>query len=149
MDKLGILAASATEPSMSLRRKSDLVNTYVPELGYLLHCSNLIGSALLSLSLHMTFMTYTLCTYLLHASRIVTVYTALAFRVFLRKSAESLRRNTSSVWKAKGFKRLRKRIEYELFTILVGPGGNTLCLVLFWPGWIVVGGSMFLVWTVR
>lgn len=45
-----------------------------------------------------------------------------------------------ALWDGKHGRRLRKKIEFEVFTLILG-GGNNLCLVLFWPGWCILGFS--------
>lgn len=55
----------------------------------------------------------------------------------------SIRLSRQAVWKVwdgKHGRRLRKKIEFEVFTLILG-GGNNLCLVLFWPGWCILGLS--------
>ncbi|KAI1748414.1 hypothetical protein F4782DRAFT_534388 [Xylaria castorea] len=41
------------------------------------------------------------------------------------------------LWDCTQGRQLRKKVEFEFFTLILG-GGNNLCLVLFWPGWAIV-----------
>ncbi|KAI1799668.1 hypothetical protein F4811DRAFT_77751 [Daldinia bambusicola] len=51
-----------------------------------------------------------------------------------------------TVWKAKSMRRLRKKVASEFFALMLGSYGNSLCLLLFWPGWWFLG----LIWvTIR
>jgi len=45
---------------------------------------------------------------------------------------------TWSAWDSKPVRRLRKKVEFEFFVLLLGCG-NTLFLMVFWPGWIPLG----------
>ncbi|KAI0456388.1 hypothetical protein F5B21DRAFT_149454 [Xylaria acuta] len=42
------------------------------------------------------------------------------------------------LWDSTHGRRLRKKIEFEFFTLILGGGGNNLCLVIFWPGWSIL-----------
>ena len=46
------------------------------------------------------------------------------------------------LWDSAQMTRLRKKIEFEFFTLILGGGGNNLCLVIFWPGWPIIGLAM-------
>jgi hypothetical protein len=39
--------------------------------------------------------------------------------------------------------KLRSKLFFELVVFFLGPGGNNLLLMVFWPGWIVVGGGVY------
>ncbi|KHE84192.1 hypothetical protein GE21DRAFT_1285992 [Neurospora crassa] len=43
-----------------------------------------------------------------------------------------------SIWDSRKARQIRKKIEFEFFVWILGPGGNLLCFLL-WPGWIVLG----------
>ncbi|KAI1419144.1 hypothetical protein F5Y12DRAFT_789313 [Xylaria sp. FL1777] len=44
-----------------------------------------------------------------------------------------------TLWNSTHMKRLKQKIEFEFFTLILGTGGNNLCLIIFWPGWGVLG----------
>ena len=44
-------------------------------------------------------------------------------------------------WDAGSTRVLRKKLFYELAVFILG-SGNGLILVLFWPGWLLVGGAL-------
>jgi hypothetical protein len=41
---------------------------------------------------------------------------------------------------------MRKKLFMEFMIFVLG-GGNQLILVLFWPGWVIVGGGIWGVWS--
>lgn len=49
---------------------------------------------------------------------------------------------TWNIWDSRKARQIRKKIEFEFFVWILGPGGNLLCFLL-WPGWLVLG---FMIW---
>ncbi|KAK0621766.1 hypothetical protein B0T17DRAFT_618170 [Bombardia bombarda] len=49
-----------------------------------------------------------------------------------------------TLWDSKTSRRFRRKIEFEFFVMFLG-AGNILCLMLFWPGWILLAVASF--WT--
>jgi hypothetical protein len=102
---------------------------------------------LLSTTLFLLFRTYLLSIFLLqqsyHASQILLIQTLYASSVLSKNSywaskhgMRLLRRSTEG---------MRKKLFYELMVFVLG-GGNPAILVVFWPGWIVVGGGVWGIW---
>jgi hypothetical protein len=56
-------------------------------------------------------------------------------------SKEGMRRS----WKAS--ERLRNKLFFELVVFVLG-SGNGIILIVFWPGWLVVGGGVWGFWMV-
>jgi len=48
-------------------------------------------------------------------------------------------------WKAS--EKLRNKLFFELVVFVLG-GGNGMILLVFWPGWIVIGGGVLGVWMI-
>lgn len=44
----------------------------------------------------------------------------------------------AKVWNGQRSRLFRKRLEFEIFVLLFG-SGNTILLLVLWPGWIVLG----------
>ncbi|KAK3385298.1 hypothetical protein B0H63DRAFT_559934 [Podospora didyma] len=59
------------------------------------------------------------------------------FRV-LRSSTTRSVQLTWTLWDSKRSRRIRKKLELEFFVLILGPGGNSLLLLLFWPGWLIL-----------
>ncbi|KAI1495429.1 hypothetical protein F5X99DRAFT_148188 [Biscogniauxia marginata] len=49
-------------------------------------------------------------------------------------------------WDKKRIRRLRKKLEFEFFTLILSSGGNYLFLVIFWPGWWILGIFGMILW---
>jgi hypothetical protein len=39
---------------------------------------------------------------------------------------------------SKRIRKLRKKLVFEFMTLILGSGGNNMCLLLFWPGWWLI-----------
>ncbi|PFH55620.1 hypothetical protein XA68_17944 [Ophiocordyceps unilateralis] len=48
----------------------------------------------------------------------------------------------ATVWQSRAVELVRARLFYEFALFILG-GGNALFLLLFWPGWVLVG---FVLW---
>lgn len=44
----------------------------------------------------------------------------------------------------KGTEKLRNKLFFELAVFVLGTSGNGVLLLMFWPGWIVIGGVLWL-----
>ncbi|PHH89876.1 hypothetical protein CDD83_5049 [Cordyceps sp. RAO-2017] len=51
----------------------------------------------------------------------------------------------AGLWPSRHAQLIRNRLFYE-FALFVLGGGNTLILLLFWPGWLLVGLACWAVW---
>ncbi|KAI0482039.1 hypothetical protein GGR56DRAFT_669960 [Xylariaceae sp. FL0804] len=51
-----------------------------------------------------------------------------------------------TLWNTTSVRRLRKKLEYEFFTWILGSGGNNVCLVVFWPGWWLMVSIVLMTW---
>ncbi|KAK3338767.1 hypothetical protein B0H65DRAFT_282409 [Neurospora tetraspora] len=58
--------------------------------------------------------------------------------IFTRHAIMETASHTWSIWDSRKARQIRKKIEFEFFVWILGPGGNLLCFLL-WPGWIVLG----------
>ncbi|KAG5982326.1 hypothetical protein E4U43_006459, partial [Claviceps pusilla] len=51
----------------------------------------------------------------------------------------------AGLWEAKSTEALRKKVFYEIAVFILGCG-NPVILLLLWPGWLVVGGLVYVLW---
>jgi hypothetical protein len=49
------------------------------------------------------------------------------------------------VWDSKSVVTLRNKVFHEFATFILG-GGNGIFLMIFWPGWWVLGGTVWAAW---
>ncbi len=73
----------------------------------------------------------------LYVSRLLGLQAQYTSLLLARNSVAALKRATRMGWKST--ERLRRKLWFEFMVFVLGGGGNGLILVLFWPGWIVLG----------
>ncbi|KAK3306414.1 uncharacterized protein B0T15DRAFT_491964 [Chaetomium strumarium] len=137
---MALLAASKTTPNVSLShsQRSDVISVLHPLVNSALQFQQLIGSAAFHLFVRTYFAASILATTSLWASKSIAWRTFLASRILAAKSFALTKRLAWAGWDCKRSRRLRKRLEFELFVLLLGPGGNALLLMVFWPGWLML-----------
>lgn len=133
---------------MSIRQKSDLVHQYAIELGPALRYSDAVGSALFIFAQQFFQLNRLALTYLLFGCNVFALQTFLLTKDLAVRSTTALGKMAWSAWDSKQGRRLRKKLEFEFFVLILGCG-NSLCLVIFWPGWILVGLAYlaYLIWS--
>ncbi|KAG6063044.1 hypothetical protein E4U16_001026, partial [Claviceps sp. LM84 group G4] len=52
---------------------------------------------------------------------------------------------TGGRWEGRSTQALRKKLFYEIAVFVLGCG-NPFIVLLFWPGWLIVGGLAFVLW---
>ncbi|KAI2472499.1 hypothetical protein F4781DRAFT_363898 [Annulohypoxylon bovei var. microspora] len=131
LSKVAIIAAPTKEPRAVIQQSFGIAEVFAPTLVAILQYQQLFGIAFLSLynrAHWLTWQIYRVC-------EIITSQAYVASRYFQYHVAIIVR----AIWKAKTVQSLRKKIVFEFFALFLGSGGNSLCLLLFWPGWWVVG----------
>lgn len=138
-----LLAAPRTGPGVSLSRQTDVISTLSPIVQSALQFQQLIGSAAFHLFVRTYFAATLVATTSLWATKGIVWRTIFATRLLAARTLDVTRRLVWALWDSRRGRRLRKRIEFELFVLILGPGGNALFLMLFWPGWLMLA---FLAW---
>lgn len=133
---------------MSYQQKSESGGNYaVIELSPALKLSiEAARSALFTFADHFFRLSHAILTHLVLGGNIALLQTYLVAKELTTKSASGLGEIAWSAWNSSQVKRLRKKLEFEFFVLILGCG-NSLCLAVFWPGWFIVG-LIYLVWTV-
>lgn len=133
---------------MSIRPSSELVYRYALELGPALRHSNALGSALFVTAQQLFRINRIALTYLLFGCNIAALHTFLVTKELANMSVTALSRVAWGAWNSKQARRLRKKLEFEFFVLILG-SGNGIMLMVFWPGWILVGLAYFvyLLWS--
>jgi hypothetical protein len=143
---MALLAASRSAPTVSLSRRSDVISTIYPLVNSAVQFQQLIGSAAFHLLVRTYFAATVVATVSLWASKSIAWRTFLASRILVARALFLAKRLAWTAWDGKRSRRFRKRLEFELFILLLGPGGNTVMLMLFWPGWLMLAAVGWGVW---
>ncbi|KAM5354262.1 hypothetical protein ACJ41O_000912 [Fusarium nematophilum] len=145
MDKATLLTASKVELGVSVNPRSDIIRLLGPALEIALRFQSLISSVSIFLCLRAWFLTGIAFAGVIYASKIVALkaYVATKFSAFhgFRMSG----RAAVGVWNSKSVQRLRRKLWYE-FALFVLGSGNTVFLMLFWPGWWLLAGVCWAGW---
>lgn len=132
--------------SMSLQHKTELINNYALELGSAFHYSAAFRTALIIFAQHFFRVNHAVFSYLVFGGTIAALQTYLVTRDLTMRSAAALSRVASTAWNSRPVRRLQKKVEFEFFVLILGCGNN-FCLVVFWPGWILIA-MVYLLWAV-
>ncbi|KAL7629789.1 hypothetical protein AAE478_001312 [Parahypoxylon ruwenzoriense] len=136
LSKVDIIAAPTRDPRAAAQQSSSVTTLFAPTLVAALRCHQVLVTA----SLFLYIRTHWIMCRMILASQIFAgqAYVALTFFRFQATVLGKI------IWNTKTIARLRKKIMFEFFTLILGSGGNTLFLVLFWPGWWVLGLIAFI-----
>ncbi|KAK4184676.1 hypothetical protein QBC35DRAFT_477034 [Podospora australis] len=114
------------------RQQSNVISALSPLVQHALQLQQLISTIALHLFVRAYFAVYLVTSATLEASMSIARRALILSKWLGQKT-----------WKSRRATRLRKRLEFELFVLLVGPCGNMLFLMLFWPGWLALGLALW------
>lgn len=145
---MSLLAAATTQTAsdMSYQDQSEIIGKYAIELSPALKLSSAAArSALLTFADHLFRLNHALATHLVFGCSVAALQTYLIIKDLATRSASVLGDIAGSAWNSSQGRRLRKKLEFEFFVLILGCG-NSLCLAVFWPGWFIIG-LLYLTWT--
>ncbi|KAI0837883.1 hypothetical protein F5Y06DRAFT_66670 [Hypoxylon sp. FL0890] len=131
LSRVTIIAAPTKEPREVIQPGSSIYTVFAPTLLTIIQCQQLFGAASLSLRSQVHWLTWQ-C---LRLSRIIASQVYFGSSFFRGHVVILVRK----MWETRIIRRLRKKIVVEFFALMLGSGGNCVCLVLFWPGWWLLG----------
>lgn len=137
---MAILAASKTDPNVTLshRQRSNVISTLHPLVTSAVQFQQLIGSAAFHLLIRTYFAASIVVATSLWAGKSIVWRMAVVSGVLATRALSSTKQLVWAAWDCKRSRRFRKRLEFEVFILLLGPGGNAVLLMLFWPGWLLL-----------
>ncbi|KAI1075783.1 hypothetical protein F5B20DRAFT_373012 [Whalleya microplaca] len=130
ISKMGIITTSTKEPRAVVQQSSDITAILAPTLQVAFRCQRLLGTMSLFLYLRVALF----ASHILWAGQIVAIQSFIASKLIGFHAATL----GYGLWNTSAVKRLRKKVVFEFFTLILGSGGNNLCLMMFWPGWWVL-----------
>jgi hypothetical protein len=146
-NKMTILTATTTEPTGAvLRQRSYLLSALGPLVQLALQSQQILLFSAFYLLVRTYFAARILTAVLLLASRVVAFRTWLTSKFLAVTAFTSTRQLAWRLWDSKPSRRFRRKLEFEFFILILGPGGNALFLLLFWPGWLMVLVGVWALW---
>lgn len=127
-----------TNSSLSIRQHSELVHRYTLELGPIFRESHKLNSALFVFAQQFFQLNSVALAYLLFGCNVAALHVVLAAKDFATMSMTAVSKLAWGAWNSKQSRRLRKKLEFEFFVLILGCG-NGFILMVFWPGWLLVG----------
>ncbi|KHN99356.1 uncharacterized protein MAM_03054 [Metarhizium album ARSEF 1941] len=145
MDKGSLLAASRVEPVVSINPRSTVIGRLWPLLAFAARFQYIISSFSSFLYIQTCFVTSLAVVSALCASRFLTIRAYVATESGAVHAFNMSAKAFANLWDAKTTRVLRRNLFYEFAVFILG-SGNSIILLLFWPGWLVVGGATFALW---
>ena len=140
---MAILAASTMEPNVALHQRSrhTSIAGQVPRFAF--QSQQAIRSSAQHLLLRTYFAASFTLYYILMVTQIFTFGSYSTSRFLAVRTTSALKAACGAVWNSRRIRRLRKRIEFEFFVLILSPSGNNLLLLLFWPGWLLIAAAVW------
>ncbi|KAI5457052.1 hypothetical protein BGZ63DRAFT_428482 [Mariannaea sp. PMI_226] len=145
MDKVSLLTASTVELGISGNPRSDIIRLLGPAVEAVLHFQSILSSVSLFVCLRVWFVASIACANILYASKIMALNALVATKFGAFHGATITSKAVAGVWNSRRIQALRKKLFYEFAVFILG-GGNILFIILFWPGWWVLGGGIWGFW---
>lgn len=137
-----LFAAPTMGPNSALRQDSRLSSVAGQVLRFASRSQQALISVTQSLFLRAYFAAIFALYYVLFVAQIFVFQTYSASRFVAVRATSALVSKCQTVRNSRRITRLRKRIEFELFVLILSPSGNNLFLLLFWPGWLVIAAAV-------
>lgn len=135
------IATPARNPAANSNHGSRISTTVLSALHLASYYQQHLGRVLFSL----LFRASLFASGLLYLCQSAAVQAFQAARNIVSHSIRLSKQATWRLWDGTHGRRLRKKIEFEFFTLILGDGGNNLCLVIFWPGWGVLAMACLMI----
>lgn len=144
-----VLTHPTTTPTHLLPNNRPLLTLLSPALSSSLYLATIFQRLLSTTTLFLFLRAYILSLILLrqsyHISQILLLQSYYASSILAKHGFWASKEGARRAWKAS--EKLRNKLFFEFAVFILG-GGNQVILIVFWPGWIVVGGGVWGVWMV-
>lgn len=143
MDKVAILTASRVEPNVSIpaAAQSNVIAVLGPTLRYAIQLQNILSSASVVIYFHAHYIAGVALAGTWYASKVIAAHAFLASRIGAGHTLAMSRTAVSRTLSSKRWQMLRKRCFEEIASFVFGTG-NPILLLVFWPGWLLVGAGV-------
>ncbi|KAK5996940.1 hypothetical protein PT974_02288 [Cladobotryum mycophilum] len=151
MDKVALLTASRLGPTVKINPHTTLVGRLSSTLSLPIQFRQLhkahkrLSSVSIFLFFWAYFIAYSILIGTFYASKFLAMHALVATRFGLTRGLSASGKAVVDVWDSKRVQAIRTRLFYEFAVFILGCG-NSLILLLFWPGWLFIGGILFALW---
>ncbi|KND89578.1 hypothetical protein TOPH_05595 [Tolypocladium ophioglossoides CBS 100239] len=145
MDKISLLTASKVEPGVSLNPHSAIVSRLGPALAFAAGFQRVLGPFSVVLCLHAYFVANLALAYALYAGRLLAAWAFIATKLGAFHGLSVSGKAVADLWESRTVRLVRNKLFFEFAVFILG-GGNSIILLLFWPGWLLVGGASWALW---
>ena len=148
--KMAILTASRNPITITTQNAKPILTILSPAFTNPYYLVTILQRLLSTTTLFLLFRTYLLSLFLLHqshhASQILLFQSLYASSIACKNAYWASKQGIRLLWRST--EGMRKKLFMEFMIFVLG-GGNQLILVVFWPGWILVGGGILGIWSLR
>ncbi|TVY62813.1 hypothetical protein LSUE1_G010255 [Lachnellula suecica] len=142
------ILAAPTKPTNLLNNRP-ILTLLSPALSSSLYLATIFQRLLSTTTLFLFLRAYILSLLLLrqsyYISQVLLLQSYYASSLLAKNGYWASKEGIQKSWKAT--EKLRKKLFFELAVFVLG-GGNGVILIVFWPGWIFVGGGVWGVWMI-
>jgi hypothetical protein len=145
---IATMMVHAPRPS-SLLAPSSSRSVLSPALTHSLYLAFIFQRLLSTTTVFLLFRAYLLSDLLLrqsfYACEILLAQSWYASGIVAKQLFLASKQSLRLAWRATAT--LRKKLFFEFMVFMLGAGGNSIILLVFWPGWLVVGPPvLYLMW---
>ncbi|RFU76840.1 hypothetical protein TARUN_5426 [Trichoderma arundinaceum] len=145
MDKVTLLTASWLEPTAALRPHSTVIARLGRAFAIPLQLHHRFKHISLFICLQSYFVSYALLAGTSYACKNILFYAFIAAAFIFKHGLTMSTKAIFDIWDSRSVQKARARLFYEFAVFILGCG-NAMFLVLFWPGWLLLGGAFFALW---
>lgn len=138
-----ILAASTSEPTVAVRDIFDVVSAHRPAVDFVIRLQTFTNTWVLYLAQHLACFIATSSFYTFIVTKAVLSATAVIVSFLARTMAAQCSKTILWTWRSKPVVQLRKKVVFEFMVAILGPG-NMLVILVFWPGWLLIFGAVWM-----
>lgn len=144
---MAILAAPTSKPNLAMgqRQKSEVI-AFFEARQLTVRCQQVLSSVSLFLLLESYSLASIAAANLLVASSILAARSLVTLKFLAVKTAILLGQSSHAIWESRTIRQCRKKLFFEFMVLVLGPSGNGLLVLIFWPGWLVLSAAVWATW---
>lgn len=139
MEAVSLCGPSRIDPVVLRPAHLEAGSLLKPTLDFALKFQRLLSAASLFFALRIHLLAAVAVSSTVFGSRALAMLMFRTLRTVVLQCAWAV----ATVYKTKKVRRMRKKLEFEMGMFILGPGVNTMIVLVFWPGWwFIVGAAL-------